>query len=52
MPYDSILKDVMHGYAQKNRSIVGAGMPGSDFNFWHYDDRPEEGGRPTRGRRL
>ena len=36
VPYDSILKDVMHGYAQKNRSIVGAGMPGSDFDFWHY----------------
>jgi peptide/nickel transport system substrate-binding protein len=37
VPYDTILKDVMHGYAQKNRSIVGNGMPGSDFSFWHYD---------------
>jgi len=37
VPYDSILKDVMHGYAQKNRSIVGNGMPGSDFSFWHYE---------------
>src|SRR6266540_3143363 len=37
VPYDAILKNVMHGYAQKNRSIVGAGMPGSDFGFWHYD---------------
>src|SRR5438105_1524099 len=37
VPYDSILKDVMHGYAQRNRSIVGNGMPGSDFSFWHYD---------------
>jgi ABC-type transport system substrate-binding protein len=37
VPYDSILKDVMHGYAQPNRSIVGAGMPGSDFKYWHYN---------------
>jgi peptide/nickel transport system substrate-binding protein len=36
VPYDTILKDVMHGYAQTNRSIVGNGMPGSDFSFWHY----------------
>jgi peptide/nickel transport system substrate-binding protein len=36
VPYDTILKDVMHGYAQKNRSIVGNGMPGSDFSFWDY----------------
>ena len=37
VPYDAILKNVMHGYAQKNRSIVGAGMPGSDFSYWHYN---------------
>ena len=37
VPYDAILKDVMHGYAQKNRSIVGNGMPGSNFSYWHYD---------------
>jgi peptide/nickel transport system substrate-binding protein len=37
VPYDAILKNVMHGYAQTNRSIVGAGMPGSDFAFWHYN---------------
>ena len=37
VPYDTILKDVMHGYAQKNRSIVGNGMPGSDFSYWHYE---------------
>jgi len=36
VPYDAILKNVMHGYAQKNRSIVGAGMPSSDFSYWHY----------------
>jgi peptide/nickel transport system substrate-binding protein len=37
VPYNDILKNVMHGYAQPNRSIVGAGMPGSDFSFWHYN---------------
>ena len=37
VPYDAILKNVMHGYAQRNRSIVGAGMPGSDFSYWHYN---------------
>jgi peptide/nickel transport system substrate-binding protein len=37
VPYDAILKNVMHGYAQKNRSIVGAGMPSSDFAYWHYN---------------
>jgi peptide/nickel transport system substrate-binding protein len=36
VPYDAILNSVMRGYAQKNRSIVGAGMPGSDFSYWHY----------------
>jgi peptide/nickel transport system substrate-binding protein len=37
VPYDSIIKDVFHGYAQPNRSIVGNGMPSSDFSFWNYD---------------
>jgi peptide/nickel transport system substrate-binding protein len=37
VPYDAILKNVMHGYAQKNRSIVGAGMPSSDFSYWKYN---------------
>jgi peptide/nickel transport system substrate-binding protein len=37
VPYNAILKSVMHGYAQPNRSIVGAGMPGSDFSFWNYN---------------
>ncbi len=53
VPYDAILKNVMHGYAQKNRSIVGAGMPGSDFSYWHYNtdlkkaaDKLKEAGYP------
>jgi peptide/nickel transport system substrate-binding protein len=36
VPYDTIIKDVFHGYAQPNRSIVGNGMPGSDFSSWNY----------------
>jgi peptide/nickel transport system substrate-binding protein len=36
VPYDTIIDDVFHGYAQPNRSIVGKGMPGSDFTSWHY----------------
>ena len=37
VPYDTIIKEVFHGYAQPNRSIVGKGMPGSDFSFWKYN---------------
>ena len=37
IPYDSIVKDVFHGYAQVNRSIIGNGMPSSDFSFWKYN---------------
>src|SRR5262249_39412934 len=37
VPYNAILTNVMHGYAQINRSIVGRGMPGSDFSYWHYN---------------
>jgi peptide/nickel transport system substrate-binding protein len=37
VPYDSILKDVFKGYAQINRSMVGNGMPSSDFSTWKYN---------------
>lgn len=37
IPYDTLLKSVMHGYAQRNRSIIGAGMPSSDFSSWDYN---------------
>jgi peptide/nickel transport system substrate-binding protein len=37
VPYDSILKDVFKGYAQVNRSMVGNGMPSSDFSTWNYN---------------
>jgi peptide/nickel transport system substrate-binding protein len=53
IPYDTLLKSVMHGYAQKNRSIIGAGMPSSDFSFWKYNtdlkkaaDKLKEAGYP------
>jgi peptide/nickel transport system substrate-binding protein len=37
VPYKDILDSVFRGYAQPNRSIVGNGMPGSDFSSWKYD---------------
>jgi peptide/nickel transport system substrate-binding protein len=37
VPYESIINDVFHGYAQPNRSIVGNGMPSSEFSYWKYD---------------
>src|SRR5262249_42958286 len=36
IPYNNSLKDVYHGYAQVNRSIIGNGMPSSDFSSWPY----------------
>lgn len=53
IPYETLLKNVMHGYAQRNRSIVGAGMPSSDFGYWKYNtdlrkaaDKLKEAGYP------
>src|SRR5437879_5956577 len=37
VPGDRIVKDVFHGYAQVNRSIIGNGMPSSDFSTWNYN---------------
>jgi peptide/nickel transport system substrate-binding protein len=37
VPYKDILEDVFHGFAQENKSIVGNGMPSSDFSSWTYD---------------
>ncbi len=37
VPYETIINDVFHGYAQPNKSIIGNGMPSSDFSFWKYD---------------
>jgi peptide/nickel transport system substrate-binding protein len=37
VPYQNILEDVFKGYAQECRSIIGGGMPSSDFSSWQYD---------------
>src|SRR5262249_47657818 len=37
IPYQTIIDQVMFGFAQSCKSPVGAGMPTSDFSFWHYD---------------
>lgn len=37
IPYTNIVNDVFRGFAQESRSLVGKGMPGSDFSFWKYD---------------
>lgn len=37
VPYQNILEDVFLGYAQECKSIIGNGMPSSDFSSWRYD---------------
>lgn len=37
VPYQNILEDVFRGYAQECKSIVGNGMPSSDFSSWQYE---------------
>ncbi len=37
IPYQTIIDQVMYGFAAENKSPVGAGMPTSDFSFWAYD---------------
>lgn len=40
IPYQTIIDQVMFGYAKELRSPVAAGMPTSDYSFWHYDGGP------------
>jgi peptide/nickel transport system substrate-binding protein len=40
IPYETIIQEVMAGYASESKSPVGTGMPTSDFSFWHYDGGP------------
>ncbi len=40
IPYQTIIDQVMYGFAQPCKSPVPAGMPTSDFSFWHYDGGP------------
>ncbi len=37
VPYDAIIKTVMHGLAQPAKSMVPPGMPTHDGSFWKYD---------------
>ncbi|MCC6793093.1 MAG: ABC transporter substrate-binding protein, partial [Thermomicrobiales bacterium] len=36
IPYQTIIDQVMYGFASENKSPVGSGMPTSDFSFWNY----------------
>lgn len=40
IPYDTIIDQVMYGYAQPLKSPVATGMPTSDYSFWNYDGGP------------
>ena len=37
IPYDQIVQQVLHGYAQQATSLIPAGMPTHTDEFWHYD---------------
>ena len=37
IPYDTIIKESMYGYAQKATSPIPNGMPTHNGSFWHYD---------------
>jgi peptide/nickel transport system substrate-binding protein len=41
IPYQTIIDQVMFGFASECRSPVAEGMPTSDFSFWNYDGGPE-----------
>ncbi|MCC6313680.1 MAG: ABC transporter substrate-binding protein, partial [Thermomicrobiales bacterium] len=40
IPYQTIIDQVMFGFAKPIGSPVAAGMPTSDYSFWHYDGGP------------
>ena len=37
VPYDSIIKNVMHGLARPSKSIIVPGMPTADQSYWKYN---------------
>lgn len=37
VPYDDIVKNVMHGLARPSKGIIVPGMPTSDQSFWKYN---------------
>lgn len=46
IPYQTIIDEVMFGFAKPVKSPVAEGMPTSDYSFWNYD------GGPARAREL
>jgi peptide/nickel transport system substrate-binding protein len=42
IPYQTIIDQVMFGYAAELKSPVASGMPTSDYSFWNYDGGPEK----------
>ncbi len=40
IPYQTIIDQVMYGYASELKSPVANGMPTSDYSFWAYDGGP------------
>lgn len=40
IPYDTIIEQVMYGFAKPCRSPIAEGMPGSDYSNWAYDGGP------------
>ncbi|HET9661264.1 MAG TPA: ABC transporter substrate-binding protein, partial [Thermomicrobiales bacterium] len=40
IPYQTIIDQVMFGYAAELKSPVASGMPTSDYSFWNYDGGP------------
>ncbi len=40
IPYQTIIDQVMFGYAAELKSPVANGMPTSDYSFWAYDGGP------------
>lgn len=40
IPYQTIIDQVMFGFAKPCKSPVAEGMPTSDYSFWNYDGGP------------
>jgi peptide/nickel transport system substrate-binding protein len=40
IPYQTIIDQVMFGFAKPLKSPIAEGMPGSDYSFWAYDGGP------------
>jgi len=40
IPYQTIIDQVMYGFAKPCKSPIAEGMPGSDYSHWAYDGGP------------